>query len=331
MLNEHKKYDLYVIGNAMVDMQWQVEDAFLDDINLTKGRALFLDRNELTKITAQLPPCEMKFCGGSGANTALTMRGLGASVFLSCHAAADPNGDFFAQSMQQAGVETSLNSMARPPGDTATCLIFITNDGERSMCDFLGVAGKLSVDNIVSEAIAQSRWIYIEGYQAASDSATFAVNTALKIAHTKGVKCALTLSDPTIVDQFRANIDRMLGQHLDLLFCNEEEAVTLIGSENMAEVQSRIVEYAQSCIITLGAKGCLCYDGNLWHEIPTKPAPAVDTTGAGDTFSGAVLFALKQGQNLLTAARFGHSAAGILISQFGAHLSDDQYTALCAQ
>lgn len=325
---EAQKYDLYVIGNAMVDMEWQIEDAFLDVINLKKGTALFLDRTQLAKIIAKLPPCKMRFCGGSGANTALTMKGLGARVFLSCHAAADPNGDFFVQSMNRAGVDTSLSGVPRPPGDTATCMILITADAERSMCACLGIATKLSADNIMTKAIEQSHWLYIEGYQAASDSATAAVKAAIEVAIAGGTKCAMSLSDPTLVSQFRANVESMLALRLELLFCNEEEAFTLLGSENMAKVQHQIIEYAQCCVITLGARGCLCYDGSNWYEVPTKPLLAVDTTGAGDTFAGAVLHALTHGIDLVAAARFGHLAASIVINQFGSHLRDDQYPPL---
>ena len=326
MITEHKKYDFYALGNAMVDLYWQIADDFLADINLKKGTVLFLNDEQQTEVLARLPSCETKFAGGSVANSALTMKTLGASVFLSCHTATDSNGDFFEQSMRQAGVDIS----PRPPGTrpgagTATCLILISQDAERSMCACLGVASELSTENIIPEVVTESDWVFIEGYQAASVSGTKASVLMLDLAKTHGTKRALTLSDPGLVSQFRAQVEAMLAQPLDLLFCNEAEALALVGTEDLATAMRRMNDYAESCVITLSEQGCLCYQKGQWHKVPTEATAAVDTTGAGDIFAGAFLYALKQGQDFVAAARFGNKAAGLVINQFGTRLHPRQY------
>jgi sugar/nucleoside kinase (ribokinase family) len=235
--------------------------------------------------------------GGSAANTIIAASRFGAPAFYSCKVAADDNGDFYLRDLEVAGVEHNWNS-PREEGITGRCLVLISPDAERSMNSFLGISESLSVAQLVPTAIESSAYVYIEGYLVTSPTGRAAAIQTRETAQAAGVKTALSLSDPGMVEFFKDGLQEMLGDKgVDLLFCNELEAKTWSGSEDMDATIVALKQVAGSFAITLGARGALIYDGESLIEIEPHQVQAIDSNGAGDMFAGAFLYALGAGHD----------------------------------
>jgi sugar/nucleoside kinase (ribokinase family) len=200
------------------------------------------------------------------------------------------------------------------------------------MNTFLGISESLSVSELAEDAIEQSEWVYIEGYLVTSPSGLQAATRTRQLAEQHGVKTALSFSDPGMVEFFRDNMAQILGNSgVDLLFCNEVEALNWAGTENMDEAIAALKDVARSFAITLGARGALVFDGESVLEIDACPVEAVDTNGAGDMFAGAFLYAITHGHDYATAGRFASMAAAHVVSRFGPRLSASEHDALLAE
>ncbi|MGY0218626.1 adenosine kinase [Endozoicomonadaceae bacterium StTr2] len=315
-----KKYHVYGLGAALVDTEIQVDDAFLKANNVEKGLMTLVDqsrRDEL--VTAIGGDCSAynRACGGSGANTAIAASCFGGNVFYSCRVAKDNNGDFFLEDMNNAGVETRG---LRDEGITGKCLVLITPDAERSMNTFLGASETVSVVDLDKEALQNSQYLYIEGYQVTSDCGRAAAVEARKHAEAHGVKTALSLSDPSMVQFFRPGMEEMIGDGVDLIFANEEEALHWGETRDLNEAIESLKKIAKTFTITLGARGALVYDGTEVLKIEAAKVKAIDTNGAGDMFAGAFLYGITAGYSFQQAGDLASAAAGEVVSGYGPRL-----------
>jgi sugar/nucleoside kinase (ribokinase family) len=323
-----KKFKVYGIGNALVDTEIQVEDQELTSMGVEKGLMTLVDerrQHELANhlrghlITAQ------RASGGSAANSMIATARFGGPTFYSCKVASDDNGDFYLTDLQAAGV-THNPQKNRHSGITGRCLVLISPDAERSMNTYLGISETLSVTELVPEAIEQSEWLYIEGYLVTSDSSREAAIRSRQIAEQANVKTALSFSDPGMVEFFRDGMQEMLGENgVDLLFCNEKEALCWATTDNMDEAITSLKQVARQFAVTLGAQGALLWDGESLIEIDACPVDAVDTNGAGDMFAGAFLYAITHGHDFRTAGEFASLAAARVVSRFGPRLSASEH------
>jgi sugar/nucleoside kinase (ribokinase family) len=219
----------------------------------------------------------------------------------------------------------------RGDGTTGKCLVLITPDAERSMNTFLGISETLSTEQLDAGAIAASEYLYIEGYLVTSPTGCAAAVKAREIAEAAGVKTALSFSDPGMVEFFRDGMAQIIGQRLDLIFCNEAEAMGWAGSDDLEEAIEQLKQIANSFVITLGADGALTYDGTELTEIPPHRVQAVDSNGAGDMFAGAFLYAITRGEDFPTAGRFASLTAGKIVANYGPRLPAADYRALRAE
>lgn len=326
-----KKYKVYGVGNALVDTEIQVEDADLSSMQVQKGMMTLVDeqrQRELTKHLRGHMVTASRASGGSAANSMIATARFGGPTFYSCKVANDDNGDFYLSDLTAAGVAHNPQG-SRQSGTTGRCLVLISPDAERSMNTFLGISETMSVTELVPAAIAQSEWVYIEGYLVTSPSALQAATQARQLATAAGVKTALSFSDPGMVEFFRDGMLSILGDEgVDLLFCNEAEALTWAGSEDLAAAVEALKLVARSFAITLGARGALLYDGEQLLEIAPHATEAVDTNGAGDMFAGAFLYAITHGHDYATAGSFASLAAARVVSRFGPRLSASEHDAL---
>ena len=318
-------YDVYGIGNALVDTEYEVEDEFLAQAKLPKGIMTLIeesDRQRLIKLLEQDNDNHaVKHAGGgSAANTMVVIAQLGGNAFYSCKVAADSTGDFFVSDLKAAGIATNL-SEDREQGATGQCISMVTPDAERTMTTCLGITNFLSTSELDPKALGDSKYLYIEGYLVSSVTGFQAALEAQRIAHENNVEVSLTLSDPAMVENFKANYELLLSNGVDLLFCNLDEARLLTGSNTLDECIEALKEIAPRFAITCGKDGAVAFDGTNIVRSTGVPTVAVDTTGAGDIFAGAFLIQLSRGNPFKEALQLANKAASLLVSRFGARLT----------
>lgn len=322
------KYDVYAIGNALVDMEFAVDDEFLVRQNIDKGVMTLVDEAQQQKLYEALAGHTGKMAsGGSAANTIIAVSHFGGKTFYSCKVAGDPAGDFYVQDLTRAGVDTNLQPV-RDPGVSGRCIVMITPDAERTMHTFLGISEQVCEAELREEAIHNSQYVYLEGYLVTSPNARAAAIQARRIAEANGAKTALTFSDPNMVSFFRDGLGEMVGDGVDLLFCNRQEAYGWTGTDNLDAAVKQIRNIARSFAITLGNEGALVFDGRELHHVPAAPVQAIDTNGAGDMFAGAFLYGITHGYDYARAGALATKAAGKLVTHFGPRLKPDDYKPL---
>jgi sugar/nucleoside kinase (ribokinase family) len=221
-----KKFDVYALGNALVDIEYHSNPHTLVEMGIDKGVMTLIDEQRQNSLIAQLGEShESMTCGGSAANTIIALAQMGAKTHFDCRVSNDMTGQVFARDLHESGVNSNLDYKPLPAGITGKCLVFVTPDADRTMNTFLGVSGELDVSDIDKQAIKQSEYVYIEGYLASADNTRDAAIEVRRIAEARGVKTSLTLSDPNMVKFFRESLEAMIGDQVDLLFANEDEAL----------------------------------------------------------------------------------------------------------
>jgi sugar/nucleoside kinase (ribokinase family) len=319
-----KKYDVYAIGNALVDMEYEVHDEFFKKNNIDKGLMTLVDEDRQNYLLNALGTAPKKQqCGGSAANTVIATSQFGAKSYYSCKVAKDPIGNFYFQDLQDNGVDSNLLRQDREMGITGKCLVLITPDAERTMNTFLGITSSISKSEVDAEAIRHSKYMYMEGYLVASPTGRAAAVHARNIAEAAGVKTALTFSDVNMVKFFKEGLAEMIGDGVDLLFCNESEACAYTETDDILVARERLKLIAKSFVITLGENGAVIYDGEKFISIEPFKVKAVDTNGAGDMYAGAYLYAITHNYDHSSAGRLASMAASQVVSQFGPRLKTE--------
>lgn len=323
-------YDVYAIGNALVDVEYRVTDDFLTRHGISKGQMTLTDEDAQQRLIAALDSefgLEKRASGGSAANSIIAVAAFGGRSFYSCKVASDGTGDFYVHDLHAAGVSSNLKPV-REAGISGTCVVMVTPDTERTMHTFLGITSDVSVAELVPDALQASRWLYIEGYLVSSDSARAAVREARRVARGHGVPIAMTFSDPAMVRFFKPGLAEMLDDGVDLLFCNEEEACLWADALSVEHALEELKTIARQVVVTLGSAGALVWDGQELVRISASPATPLDSNGAGDMFAGAYLFGLTRGWTPARAGALASRAAAAVVSQFGPRLPLEQHAAL---
>lgn len=311
------RYDVYALGNALVDIEYRVEPQDLTRLNVDKGIMTLVDADHQQAMMRELANREVnRSAGGSAANTVIAVSQFGGSGYYSCRIGDDQLGSVYADDLAANGVATNTHER-REPGDTGRCLVFVTPDADRTMHTYLGVTGNLGTDAVNPEALRDASWFYIEGYLATAPPAREAVLHAREIAAEAGVKTAISLSDPAIVEHFGDQLRTFIGDGVDFLFANEAEALGLCATDDFETAIARLADFAPEFAITRGAAGALVRSGGRLYEIPTPQVKPLDTVGAGDMFAGAFLYARSRGHDPDVAGRFATSAASRLITEYG--------------
>ena len=327
-----KQYDVYGIGNALVDTEYEVDDVFLDHAKLPKGIMTLIEEADRKKLIRLLEVEHEHLAvkqagGGSAANTMVIVSQLGSPAFYSCKVAADSAGDFFVKDLNHAGVDTNLSS-DREQGATGQCISMITPDAERTMTTCLGITNFLSPNELNPGALKNSSYLYIEGYLVSSKTGFQAALEAQEIARTSGIPISLTLSDPAMVENFKTNYNQLLRRGVDLLFCNHDEARLLTGAESIEDCVAALKEICKTFVITCGKAGSVSFDGQDLRTAAGVPTKAVDTTGAGDIFAGAFLHSLCRGVGFSEANELANKFSSKLVSRFGARLTQEEVDTL---
>ncbi len=328
-----QKYDVYGIGNALVDKEFEVEDQFFSDAGIEKGFMTLIDADKQQELVALLTErygLKKRAGGGSAANSMYALSQFGGRVFFSCKVANDETGHFYVKELGSQNISTNLSSSLEQ-GVTGRCVVMVTPDAERTMLTSLGISQLVSVEELDYDAIRLSGYAYVEGYLVTSPSARAAVLELKEHAREQGVKFALTFSDPAMVEYFRDGINEFIGDGVDLLFCNEKEAMLWSGKDTLDEACKALEQKAAQFAVTRGAHGALLFDGHNYIDVAPHAVKAVDTNGAGDMFSGAFLYAITQGMDFAAAGRLASLASAKVVSQFGPRLSPQQHQELLGQ
>jgi sugar/nucleoside kinase (ribokinase family) len=319
------KYNVYGIGNALVDIEYHTTDDKLSELGIEKGLMTLIDEHKQNNLFTFLGDShESMACGGSAANTIIALAQLGARTHFDCRVANDITGQFFVEDLHHSGVHSSLILNENLTGVTGKCLVFATPDAERTMNTFLGASAELSITDIDETAIKKAEYAYIEGYLVTDDTSRQAAIYAREIAEKNGVKTAMTLSDPNMVVFFREGIDLMLGEGVDLLFANEDEACELAQSKDFNDAVTAMKKVSKTFAITRGNKGAVLFDGKQLIDIDPHPVEAIDTLGAGDLFAGAFLYGLTEGMSFKKSGDLASLASSKIVTQFGPRLKTEQ-------
>ena len=315
-----KKYHIYGMGNALVDQEFQGDDALLQRLGIDKGHMTLVSRERKEEILTSLGQVQKRSCGGSAANTLITAAQWGGKTFYSCKVGDDKAGCFYLDDLKRQGVD-SLGKTSR--GATGTCLVLVTPDAQRSLNSFLGVSAHYSLKELEKEALQESEYLYIEGYLVASPSAQEAALKSKELAYSHQVQISLSFSDVNMITHFRPQMEALLKGGIDLLFSNEEEILAFAQKQELREAMALLQSSARVVVVTRGPQGALIYDGQEYKAVVGKPVQAIDTNGAGDIFAGAFLTARTRGKDLQTAGSFACLCAGQVVQKWGPRMSDD--------
>ena len=319
------QYDVYGLGNAIVDYEIEISDQFLEENKVEKGLMTLVDEERQAELlNAMGNKITKRQAGGSGANSIFAISQFGGKAYYACRVANDEDGRMILGEYQENGIGSNLTIPTLTDGITGKCLVMITDDSERTMNTFLGITSNFSPEELDPEAIKQSKYLFIEGYLISSDSGRVAMKKAKEIAEANGVKTSLTFSDPAMVKYFGEPMKEVVGDGLDLLFCNEEEAQIYTGAETLEAALEALKEIAKTFVVTKGKEGALVYDGSNFIEIAPNTITAVDATGAGDMFSGAFLYGITNGLSFEKSGKLASLAAAKVVAQFGPRMTNEE-------
>jgi sugar/nucleoside kinase (ribokinase family) len=325
------RYDVYGLGNALLDIECEVAPELLHDLGIDKGVMTLLDEDSQNKILSRLDGHPTKrTCGGSAANTMIAISQFGGKAFYSCKVAKDEPGQYYLNDLVQCGVDTSPQRYDQS-GITGKCLVFVTPDADRTMTTFLGISSSFSDIELMPEAIAESAYTYVEGYLVTGDHSKQAAIKAREIAAAAGQKVALTLSDLNMAKFFKQGLLEMIGPGVDFLFANESEVFEMANTQTLDDAIAYLKTIAKGFAITLGPKGSLIFDGDTLIKIDPYPVKAIDTVGAGDMYAGAVLYGITNGLDWTTAGRLGSLASARLVTTLGARMQTADVSALLSE
>lgn len=314
---QQARLDVVGIGNAIVDVISTVDDPFISAHGLNKGAMTLIDTETADQLYAAMPP-GTEMSGGSAANTMAGIASLGGKAGFIGKVRDDQLGRIFRHDVNAVGVD-----FATPPADggtpTARCLIVVTPDAQRTMNTYLGACVELTPDDVDPDAIADAQVTYMEGYLWDPPQAKQAFLKAGQIAHDAGRSVALTLSDGFCVDRHRDEFRDLVANHVDILFANEDEILSLYQVSEFDEALQIVRGQVRIAALTRSEKGSVVVGGDEVHVLDAEPVgQLVDTTGAGDLYAAGFLHGLTQGRSLHDCGRIGGIAAAEIISHVGA-------------
>jgi len=304
------------IGNAIVDVISKVDDNFITQNGLTKSTMkLIFDENEFKKLLTNLK-IEKTVSGGSVANSIVGISQLGNKVGFIGKVSDDDFGSKYEEGLKKENVEY-FYSKKREELPTGTCLILVTPDSERTMCTFLGTAGKINEGDISSDAIKKSEIIFLEGYLWDEGDPKKAFDKAINNAN----KVAMSLSDQFCVDRHKPNFLDLVKNKLDITFANEQEITSLIDAKNFNEVIDFSKKLNKLIVLTRGKNGAIAIKGNEVIECSIqKNLIIVDLTGAGDLFAAGFLHGHVNNLSIKESLQKGTEMSSKVIQQIGARL-----------
>jgi sugar/nucleoside kinase (ribokinase family) len=322
------KYDISALGNALVDTQYKVSSEFLSGVGIEADTMTLASAEEQAPIIEKLISMgseSVSDCGGSATNSLVAAANYGSNCHHVCRVADDEDGTRYLDSLRAAGVKHIGVSSENSDMPTGKCLILVTPDAKRTMISMLGVSAFLGASDIDYEVVENSKIFYIEGYMVTSDDNFNAVISTLEHLKGKDVLKALSLSDAGIVHGFKDKFDLIESYGIDMIFCNDDEAVAFSGKENLEDAIEYYKSKSYMTAITKGADGSVVVQNGIEYLAPAEKITPVDTNGAGDMFAGSFMHAFLQGHDVKACAKFSNYASSKVVETFGPRLSSDGY------
>ena len=308
-------YDVAAIGNAIVDVIAQADEAFLASEGLAKGSMMLIDEDRAIALYAKMA-AGLEASGGSAGNTVAGIASLGGKAAYVGKVAADQLGEVFAHDMRAGGVHFDTKPLIGGAA-TATSLINVTPDGERTMCTFLGASVQLTPDDVEADVIENSAIVYLEGYLFDPHEARRAFAKAAGLARANGRMIALTLSDTFVIERHREALKEFIDTQVDIVLGNDAEIAALYETD-LASALDIIAGKVRVAAITLGAKGSVTLSEGKRYEVPAVAVEkVVDTTGAGDQYAAGFLLGVARNRSFVDCARLGSIAAAEVIAHYG--------------
>ena len=322
------KYDISALGNALVDTQYKVSSEFLSGVGIEADTMTLASAEEQAPIIEKLISMgseSVSDCGGSATNSLVAAANYGSNCHHVCRVADDEDGTRYLDSLRAAGVKHIGVSSENSDMPTGKCLILVTPDAKRTMISMLGVSAYLGASDIDYEVVENSKIFYIEGYMVTSDDNFNAVISTLEHLKGKDVLKALSLSDAGIVHGFKDKFDLIESYGIDMIFCNDDEAVAFSGKENLKDAIEYYKGKSYMTAVTKGADGSVVVQNGVVYLAPAEKITPVDTNGAGDMFAGSFMHAFLQGHDVEACAKFSNYASSKVVETFGPRLSSDGY------
>ena len=324
------KYDISALGNALVDTQYMVDHEFLSEIGLEADSMTLATPEEHAPIIKKLEEMgaeSVSDCGGSATNSLVAAANYGSNCHHVCRVADDKDGNKYLESLQIAGVKHIGVSKEQSDLPTGKCLIFVTPDAKRTMSSMLGISAFLGPKDIDYDAVQNSKIFYIEGYMVTSDENFSAVTSVLENISGDTLK-ALSLSDAGIVNGFKDKFKEIESFGIDMIFCNDDEAVAFAGTENLEKAIDFYKNQSYMIAITKGSEGSIIIKDGQEIFSPAVSITPVDTNGAGDMYAGSFMHAYLKGHSLQECAEFSNYASSKVVETFGPRLTPDGYAAV---
>ena len=311
------RFDVLTVGNAIVDIIARCDDQFLIDNKITKAAMNLIDAERAELLYSRMGPA-LEASGGSAGNTAAGAASLGARAAYFGKVAEDQLGEIFAHDIRAQGVHYQTKPKGKFP-PTARSMIFVTDDGERSMNTYLGACVELGPEDVESDVVADAKVTYFEGYLWDPPRAKEAIRECARIAHENSREVSMTLSDSFCVGRYRAEfLDLMRSGTVDIVFANKQEALSLYETDDFEEALNKIAKDCKIAAVTMSEDGAVILKGSeRWYVDAIRINEVVDTTGAGDLFASGFLYGYTQGRTLEDCGKLGCLAAGIVIQQIG--------------
>ncbi|MDD3077934.1 MAG: adenosine kinase [Paludibacter sp.] len=314
------------MGNALTDILLQIDsDAVLSALNLPKGSMQLVDggkSKEITNLLAQIKP--KMATGGSASNTINGITKLGGKGGFFGKVGKDNVGDFFKTDMLHNGVDPILELSETPSGQ---CTVLVSNDGERTMCTYLGAACELDVDDLTPKMFEGYDIFHIEGYLVQSHDL---IRQAVKLAKEAGLLVSIDLASYNVVEENLDFLNEIISLYVDIVFANEEEARALTGKEPK-EALIEIAEHCRIAVVKIGKDGSYVKSGDNQFLIQPHPANCVDTTGAGDLYAAGFLYGLAMGYSLDICGKIGSLVSGNVVEVLGAKMADEVWAMIHAE
>ena len=319
-----KKYDVFGIGNALVDCVCLVSESFLKENNIEKGLMTLVDEEKqkylIDKIKNTKPYIQS---GGSVTNSIFALSQLGGNGYSSFLVSDDKFGNIFINDLKNNNVATGGKKYTISNGMTGSCLVLTTPDAERTMNTCLSISANYSIKNINFDDLKNSKFLYIEGYLVTSELAMQAITNSISFCKKNNIKVALTFSDLSMVKYFKSGFESILKTNIDLLFCNEEEALTFSEKNSLIEASEFLLKFSKLVVITRGDKGSIIVNNKRKITIDSVMTKAIDTVGAGDAFSGSFLYGINNGMTLENSGKLASALSSKVVSKIGPRLDKE--------
>lgn len=314
--------DVLGIGNAIVDLLCPVEDGELEKKGLLKGSMALVDDVAAQQLHSQVQPVSVQ-SGGSVANSLFHSAQMGAKCHLVGKVADDETGQRFRDDAERGGVKLTTTPLAGQHM-SGCCFVFVTPDGQRTMCTFLGASAKLSDVDIDAAAIAAAKVLLIEGYLWSSVSARQMILKSAAIAHQSDTLVAFSLSDSYLVSAHQEEFQEFIENYVDLLFANEHEAYRLFDTDSLATTVDRLKRVVDHLVVTRGESGSVAYhEDNTYECSALSVEKVVDTTGAGDAYAGGYLYGLTQGYSIEQCMKIATQQSTDVIGHYGGRIAKE--------